>query len=65
MREGTLTLTQEEGSAMIDLIDIALKANGLKSAQNCLILVNKIQLAFQAQVDETPTEFPTPKKKKG
>jgi len=65
MREGTLTLTQEEGSAMIDLIDIALKANGLKSAQNCLVLVNKIQLAFQAQVDETPTEFPTPKKKKG
>lgn len=49
MNEGNLTLTQEEGNALIELIDVALKTNGLKSAQNSLVLVNKIQLAFQEQ----------------
>ena len=65
MNEGNLTLTQEEGNALIELIDTALKANGLKSAQNSLVLVNKIQLAFQ---EESPVldskEEPKEKAKK-
>jgi hypothetical protein len=46
METGNLSITQEEGNILIQLIDTALKNDGLKSAQNALYLTSKIQQAF-------------------
>jgi len=46
MEAGNISITQEEGNILIQLIDTAVKTDGLKSAQNALYLTSKIQQAF-------------------
>lgn len=40
-----LDLTDQETAALVNLIDLAVKAGGLNVAQNALIFVSKIQIA--------------------
>lgn len=54
MRE--ISFTEEEANALINLIDIAVKTNGLRSAGDALALVSKLQKAFQSPVENSPIE---------
>ena len=48
--EKEVLLTEQEANVLIGLLDVAVKSDGLKVAQNALALVSKLQQAFQ----ETP-----------
>jgi hypothetical protein len=45
-----LELNENEGNALIKGLDMAVKAQGLNFAADAVILVTKIQKAFQPQV---------------
>jgi hypothetical protein len=66
MRE--ISFTEEEANALINLIDIAVKTNGLRSAGDGLALVSKLQQAFQSPVESNPVnesmDLPEPGSKK-
>lgn len=47
----TLALTEQEGNVLIQLLDVAVKAQGLGVAENAIILTKKVQEAFK--VDTT------------
>ena len=63
MNEKSVMLTEEEGSVLIQLLDVAVKAEGLKHAQNALVLTSKVQQAFTEEPKVEKLEVP--KKKKG
>ena len=44
--EKEVLLTEQEANVLIGLLDIAVKSDGLKVAQNALALVSKLQQAF-------------------
>lgn len=44
-----IVINEAEGNELIKLIDIALKAQGLTSAQSALFFWNKIKLAFEEE----------------
>ena len=44
-----IQLTEQEASALLKLIDIAVKTNGLNVAQAALHISNKIQEAFKEE----------------
>jgi len=47
----TVTLTEAEGTILLNMIDTALKVDGIKAAVNAVVLTNKLTKAFQeAQV---------------
>ena len=47
MRNVEVSFTEEEANAVIALLDIAVKADGLKIAGNAILVVQKLQAAFQ------------------
>ena len=47
----TIDLTKEEIQALVQLIDIAVKAGGLNVAQAALHLVNKLQPPIEETTD--------------
>jgi len=57
METGNISMTQEEGNILIQLIDTALKNDGLKSAQNALYLTSKIQQAFVEVPEDLPEDL--------
>ena len=63
-----ISFTEEEANALINLMDIAVKANGLKAAGNALQLTVKLQQAFQEVVEAQPEassqDLPVPGAKK-
>ena len=63
--EKTISLSAEEAEALIRLIDVAIKAQGLGAAQAGLVLASKIQEAFKEELKEEEPSEPTtnPKKK--
>lgn len=53
----TLKLTQEEAQAIINFCDVAVRANGINSAQSALVIAGKIQQAFnEAAAEAAHTE---------
>ena len=51
-----IQLTQQEANALLQLIDFALKANGINVAQAGLHLTNKIQEAFKEEPETEEVE---------
>lgn len=51
-----LELTEQEANALLDLLDIATKAAGLRAAPNALAFVKKIQ----DQAQPAPAKEPEP-----
>jgi len=62
MRE--VSFTQKEANALMQLLDIAVKSNGLQSAGDALQLAVKLQQAFQEKGGDEPVlpadDLPTP-----
>lgn len=48
----TLELTIEEGNALMQLIDVAVKSGGLATAQAAVVLSEKIKQSFQVPAQE-------------
>lgn len=46
----SIELTQEEGQVLINLINIAVKSNGLEVAEAGIFFLNKIKKAFEPEV---------------
>ena len=53
-----LELNEKEANALLELLDIATKAGGLRAAPNALAFVKKIQ--DQAQAQPAPAKEPEP-----
>lgn len=51
----TLELTEQEASVLIQLLDIAVKAEGLKAAEASLFFTNKIKSKSSANEDNAIT----------
>lgn len=49
----TLELTEQEASVLIQLLDIAVKAEGLNAAEASLFFTNKIKAYLNAKEDAT------------
>jgi len=66
MENKTIALNEQEAKALLSLIDIAVKAHGMKAAQAGVHLSDKINKAF-AKTEEpeevTPEVVEKPKKK--
>ena len=61
MRE--IEFTEEEANSLINLLDIAVKSQGLNAANNALVLVNKLQVAFKEPPVAENIDLEKPKKK--
>ena len=57
-----ISFTEQEANALIQLLDVAVKSNGLQSAGDALQLAVKLQQAFKATQEEpSPSDdLPTP-----
>ena len=53
----SLTLTEQEGNVLIQLLDAAVKAQGLGVAENAVFLVKKVQEAFNPGASTIPDEI--------
>lgn len=51
-KQMTIDLTKEEATALIQLIDIAVKAGGLQVANAALVLATKLDEAAKKQKDD-------------
>lgn len=51
-----LQLTEQEAQALVQLMDAAVRAQGLQVAQAALVLTAKVQEAAKASVPTTPDE---------
>ena len=49
-----ITFTKEEATALVQLIDIAIKSGGLNVAAAALTIAVKIENAFKEEVQEAP-----------
>lgn len=47
MKPKNVSLTEQEANALLEIIDLAVKAHGLALAPTALSLAQKIQAAFQ------------------
>jgi len=58
MENKNLELNQEEAQVLINLLDVAVKAQGINAAQSALYFVDKIQKLFkeEAPVEKKPVE---------
>ena len=56
MKEGIIKLNENEASALIELLNIAVKAAGLQAAEAALVLTKKVEEAFK---EDQPKEEPT------
>ena len=55
--EREVLLTEQEANALIDLLDVAVKSQGLSAAQNALVLVSKLQKAFaESPIENEPLD---------
>lgn len=52
MKTATLTLSDEEANALLKLIDLSVRANGLQFAETAVVLTKKIQAVFTAEEKE-------------
>ena len=48
----TISLSQNEAQVLLQLIDIAVKAQGIAAAEAGVVLTKKIQAAFQQDTQE-------------
>lgn len=53
--EASLKLTEEKAAVLIDLLDVATKAAGLKVSQNALYFATEISNLFKEKQPNTPT----------
>ena len=60
MESASVTFTTNEAQVLIQLIDIAVKAQGLAAAEAGLVLTRKVQQAFSESGAEVPTLQPAP-----
>jgi hypothetical protein len=60
MESASVTFTTNEAQVLIQLIDIAVKAQGLAAAEAGLVLTRKVQQAFSESGAEIPTLNPQP-----
>ena len=47
MKEGIIKLNENEASALIELLNIAVKAAGLQAAEAALVITKKVEAAFK------------------
>ena len=60
MESASVTFTTNEAQVLIQLIDIAVKNQGLAAAEAGLVLTRKLQQAFSESGAEVPTLNPQP-----
>ena len=58
MNTKSIELTQEEATALVKLIDIAIKSGGINVAEAGVALVRKVSSPFNTQEEESVTATP-------
>lgn len=59
MNEITITLQENEANALLQIIDVAVKAQGLQIAEAGSFLATKIQEQAKSQLPQAEAEAPT------
>jgi hypothetical protein len=58
----TISLSENEAQVLLQLIDIAVKAQGIAAAEAGIVLTKKIQEGFKNKTEQPPTSpFPPEK----
>lgn len=52
----TLTLSQEEAAALLQFIDVAVRAEGLRASRAAVMLADKIEQARQQPAQSAPAQ---------